>query len=169
MAKVFVCRKTVLLKSGAVFVLLSVHSFGVPGHHSVFWYDHWELQKSKMFILSGFKGITSRISLKNKVQTWTKRTPLNHHLWPTGSVWWCLCLQRSCPLPGFSYFAAVFETFLGINLWAVRCSDQVTDCKDVGPAEALSLGGGANLNVAFTNCNQQIFVMRLNDLRFKVF
>ncbi len=38
-------------------------------------------------------------------------------------MWRCLYLQRPCPLPGFSYFAA-FGTFLGIKLWAVVCSPQ---------------------------------------------
>ncbi len=46
---------------------------------------------------------------------------------PTSSVW--RCLQGSCPLPGFSYFA-VFRSLLDINLWAVVCSYQpITMCR----------------------------------------
>ena len=36
---------------------------------------------------------------KEKRNTNTKILPRNDHLWPTGSVWWRLYLQRPWPLP----------------------------------------------------------------------
>lgn len=40
---------------------------------------------------------------------------LNHHSWPSQSVWRCLFVQRCCSLTVFSYF-------LSILLWTVLCS-----------------------------------------------
>ncbi len=87
------------------------------------------------------KGITSRSFRKKQLQTHTKIIPLSHHLWLT-SVWLCLYLQRPCPLPVFSYFAA-FGKFLGVNLCAVGYSPQ--------PITALRVWG-AGLKKIATGC-----------------
>ncbi len=109
---------------------------------------------TQVFLLL-FKGIMSRIFLKNNVNNHIKIIPLNHHLWPSRSVWWCLYLQRRCPLPVFSYLAEL-RTFLGVDLWAVVWSPE--------PITALNSWlqarvEGPTLNVAFTNSNQQILLV----------
>lgn len=36
---------------------------------------------------------------------------VSHHLWPTRSIWWCVYLQRRCPLPGFLFVVFVLCSF----------------------------------------------------------
>ncbi len=69
----------------------------------------------------------------------------------------CLYLQRPCPLPGCSYFS-VFETVLGVSLWAVVCSPQPIIARRVWGAQLYKNVATSyqvpTLYVAFTNSNK---------------
>ncbi len=75
----------------------------------------------------------SRIFLINNIETqidYTQIIPLNHHLWPSTSVWQCLHLQRPFPLPLWIF---LFCRALGVSLRVVVCNPQpITACREWG-------------------------------------
>lgn len=75
-----------------------------------------------------------------------KTIPLNHSLRPTGSMWQCLYLQRSFPLPVLCYYFAGFGRFLGVNifewrwlLWVLLPVHQI-QTRSVGGSPTRSIG-----------------------------
>lgn len=81
------------------------------------------------FLMTCYAGFSKR---KKQSTHSHKRNPLNHHVWPTGSVWQCMYLHRliSVCVLLFSYYFAMFRMLPGVRLpgvWLVLLdSDQVT-------------------------------------------
>ncbi len=72
------------------------------------------LCKGLQFTLSFYASYISKTFFQNGLN-YASALPLDHHLWSTRCVWWCLHLQKlSVNVLWFQYFT-VFGTFLSVN------------------------------------------------------